>query len=159
LVGFISSGHAVAAAVFAGGAIAGILEGFAEAAHGAEAGIEGDAEDLLIGGGEESLRMGNAMLGEVVDKGHAGRFAEEAHGIVGVEANGAADCFDSEVFGVTLRDKTGHLLDLAEPAFTDDEAATGFFSGWTIFGGKLPCAGDGLPSLEGLPSSDRGRAF
>ena len=127
-------GYPVAAAVFAGGTLAGVLEGFAEAAHGAETGIQGDAEDFLVGRGEEALGVGDAVLGEVIDQGHAERFSEKAHGVVGVQVYSLADGIDGEGFGVTLGDEAGHLLDFVETAFADGDGAVGLFSGRLAFG-------------------------
>ena len=133
---FNLGGGPVASAVFTGGAMAGVLEGFAETTHRAEAGIKGDAEDFFVGGGEKALGVGDAVLGEVIDERHAEGFAEEAHGVVGVEVHGAADGIDGERFGVALGDEAGHLFDFVEAALTNDHGAMGLFFWRMGFNGK-----------------------
>ena len=109
----------LAGTVGAGGAVAGAAEGFVEAAEGVEAGSEGDVEDLQFCGDEQALGVGDAVVGDVVEEGGSEGFLEEAHGVVGVDADGFADGFGGERLEVALCDEAGDLLDLVEAAVVE----------------------------------------
>ncbi len=90
------------------------FEGGVEAADGAEAGFYSNLGDVEIGGDEEALGVGDAVLGDVVDDADGVVFAEQTHGVVWVKVDFVCYLANGERLGVVLSDKSCHALDRAE---------------------------------------------
>src|SRR3954462_10953711 len=104
----------VPSAEFAGRAAARLAKDSVEPTDRAEARRQGDAEDLVVRGGEQSLGVRDAGLGEVSDQRGAERALKDGHGVVRVQPDVVADVVDGQRLRVSHRDESRHSLDVAE---------------------------------------------
>src|ERR1041384_7629916 len=77
--------------VFSRRAAAGAAEGFVEAADRVEAGAEGHIHDLFVRRREQSARVRNPVMRQIIDQRRAKGFFEKAHRVVRMQADGLAD--------------------------------------------------------------------
>ena len=90
------------------------FESSVEAAHGTEAGLYGDLGDVEVGGDEEALRVGDAVLSDVVYDADGETFAEETHGIVWMQVDCARYLSNGKWLGIVVGDEGCDALDGAE---------------------------------------------
>lgn len=95
-----------------------------ETADRPEAGVERDAEDLLVGGRQQALRVGNAVLREIVDQGRAEGSLEHRHRIVRMNADVPGHGLHRQGLGIVQGDECRIRAYVGEGALPDDELHT-----------------------------------
>lgn len=59
-------------------------------------------EDLLVGGREQPLRLGDAVVGEVIVEGGPERLLEQGHGVVRMQLDMPRDVLDGHLYPATF---------------------------------------------------------
>ena len=95
----ISSPVAMRAGIFAWRGAGDATEDVVELADGTEAGIHRDVKDFCVRGGEQALRVGDALLVDVAHEADAAGFVETFVGVGFVQPRVAGNAADGE-FGV-----------------------------------------------------------